>query len=65
MHSTSLNMLYVFMQVLRIKRRNYNKNEYFYKHKLCYTIYLPLEQRLNPRNYFEQEKIMIIFVQAN
>jgi hypothetical protein len=36
----NLNMLYDFMQVLKIKRKQLTKNEYFPIHILFSTIYL-------------------------
>jgi hypothetical protein len=57
-------MLYDFMQVLNSAREFYTKNHYFPKHILFTTISLLQKQRLNPRNYSEQDLIMEIFVWA-
>jgi hypothetical protein len=57
-------MLFDFMQVLISIRKNYTNNEYFYRYILFTMIYLLQEQKLNPRNYSEQEIIMSNFVQA-
>jgi hypothetical protein len=51
----SLNKLTDFMQVLNIMRNHSTKNGYFPKNILFTTIYLLQEQKLNPRNYSEQE----------
>jgi hypothetical protein len=45
-------------------RKLYTNNYYFPKHILFTMIYLLQEKNLNPRNYSEQEIILIIFVQA-
>jgi hypothetical protein len=45
-------------------RKLYTNNYYFSKHILFTMIYLLQEQNLNPRNYSEQEIILIIFVYA-
>jgi hypothetical protein len=60
----NLNMLSGFMQVLHITRKHYTKNEYFPKHIIFTIIYLLQKQKLNHRNYFEQEINMYNFVQA-
>jgi hypothetical protein len=44
-----------FIQVLNSISNHPTKNEYSSKHILVSTIYLLQEQKLNPRNYFEQE----------
>jgi hypothetical protein len=54
-----------FMQVLHSIYKHPTKNEYFSKHIAFTMIYLFQEQKLNHRNYSEQEKIMRIFVRAN
>jgi hypothetical protein len=59
-----LNMLSYFMNVLNSVRKHYTKNEYFPKHIIFTTIYLLQEQRLNPRNYFEQEINMNFFIKS-
>jgi hypothetical protein len=64
MHSMSLNKLSDFMLVLNSLRKHPTKNKYFYEHILFSTIYLLQEQRLNPRNYLEQEINMIMFLHA-
>jgi hypothetical protein len=61
----SLNRLYDFIQVLHSKTEPYTKNEYFTKHIQFTTIYLPLEQKLIPNNYYDQKINMIYFIQAN
>jgi hypothetical protein len=55
MHFMSLNMLYDFMQVLNSIRKHSTKNEYFPKHIQFTTIYLVQKQKLNHRNYSENE----------
>jgi hypothetical protein len=60
----NVNMIYDFMQVLNSIRKHPIKNEYFSKHILFSTIYLLQEQKLNIRNYSEQEIIMGSFVNA-
>jgi hypothetical protein len=60
----NLNMFYDFMQVLNIKMKHPTKNEYFSMHILFTTIYLLQTQKLNHRNYSEQEISMGNFVQA-
>jgi hypothetical protein len=42
-----------FIQVLHSKRNTSTKNEYFPKHIQFTTIYLLLEQKLIPNNYYE------------
>jgi hypothetical protein len=59
----TLIMLYYFMQVLYSARKYYTKIEYFPKHILFTTIYLLQEQKLNPRNYYEQEIYIINILQ--
>jgi hypothetical protein len=61
MYFMHLNMLSYFMNVLNSVRKHYTKNEYFPKHIIFTTIYLLQEQRLNPRNYSEQEINMNFF----
>jgi hypothetical protein len=51
----NLNMFSDFIQVLNSISNHPTKNEYSSKHILVSTIYLLQEQKLNPRNYFEQE----------
>jgi hypothetical protein len=51
----NLSMLSEFMQVLNSRRKHPTKNEYFYRQIIFTTIYLLQEQKLNPRNYSEQE----------
>ncbi len=51
-----------FMQVLHINRMHPTKNEYFSKHMVFTMIYLLQEQKLKPRNYFNQELITELFV---
>jgi hypothetical protein len=46
---------YDFIQVLSSIRKHPTKNEYFSKHILFTIIYLAQEQKLNHRNYSEQE----------
>jgi hypothetical protein len=53
-----------FMQVLNIISKHYTKNEYFPKHIQFTMVYLLQEEKLNPRNYSEQELNMDNFVQA-
>jgi hypothetical protein len=65
MHYMHLIFIYDFLHVLYSAGKLSTKNEYFSKHILFSTIYLLQEQKLNPRNYSEQEIIMTIFVQAN
>jgi hypothetical protein len=57
----SLNKLHDFIQVAYRMRKIYTNNYYFPKHILFTTIYLLQEHNLNPRNYSEQEIILIIF----
>jgi hypothetical protein len=54
MQFISLNMLYDFIQIIYSMRQYYTKVEYFSKHILFTTIYLLLEQNLNPRHYSKQ-----------
>jgi hypothetical protein len=65
MHFMNLIMLPDFIQVLYSRRKHPTKNEYFPRHILFTTIYLLQEQKLNDRNYSEQEINMGNFVQAN
>jgi hypothetical protein len=51
----NLNMFSDFIQVLNSISNHPTKNEYSSKHILVSTNYLLQEQKLNPRNYFEQE----------
>jgi hypothetical protein len=37
------------MEVLNSIRKHYTNNEYFYRHIIFTTIYLLLEQKLNPK----------------
>jgi hypothetical protein len=53
-----------FMQILNIKKKHSTKNECFPKHIPFTIIYLLQEQKLNHRNYYEQEINMRNFVQA-
>jgi hypothetical protein len=62
MQFKSLNMLPNFMKVLYIIRKHPTKNEYISKHIPSTTIYLGQEQKLNNRNYSEQEMNMGNFV---
>jgi hypothetical protein len=62
MHFMSLNKFSNFMQVLNHLRNCYTRNEHFPKHILFSTIYLLQEQKLNHRNYSEQELNMSNFV---
>jgi hypothetical protein len=64
MQFKSLNMLSYFMQVLYSIRKRYTKVGYFPEHIKFIIIYLLQEQKLNYRNYFEQEINMKIFMQA-
>jgi hypothetical protein len=59
----NLIMLFDFIQVLHIKRRLSTKDAHFSEYILFTMIYLLQEQKLNPRNCFEQEIIMSNFVQ--
>jgi hypothetical protein len=60
----SLNKLHDFKEVEYNMRKLCTNKYYFPKHILFTMIYLLQEQNLNPRNYSEQEIILIIFVQA-
>jgi hypothetical protein len=60
----SLNKLHDFIQVEYSMGKLYTNNHYLPKHILFTMIYLLQEQNLKPRNYSEQEIILIIFVQA-
>jgi hypothetical protein len=51
-----------FPQVLYSARKPPTGNKYFSKQILFSTIYLLQDQKLNPRNYFEQGINMTIFV---
>jgi hypothetical protein len=62
MHDISLNKSYDFIQVLNSIRKYYTKNEYFPKHILFSTVSLLQDQKLNPRNYSNQEINKINFV---
>jgi hypothetical protein len=64
MHDMNINKFHDFIQVAYSMGKLYTNNYYFPKHILFTTIYLLQEQNLNPRNYFEEEIILIIFVQA-
>jgi hypothetical protein len=57
-------MLSDFMRVLNCARDIYTKNHYFFNHILFTTISLVQKQRLNTRNYSNQEVIMKNFVWA-
>jgi hypothetical protein len=57
-------MLSNFMQVLNSRRKHHSKVVYFPKHILFIIIYLLQEQKLNIRNYSEQEINMRNFIQA-
>jgi hypothetical protein len=57
-------MLFDFILVLNSARDVYTKNYYFSMHILFTTTSLLQKQRLNPRNYSEQELIMKLFVRA-
>jgi hypothetical protein len=61
----NLTMLFDFMQVLNSIRKYYIKNQYFPTHILFSTIYLLQEQKLNHKNYSEQELNMVNFIHAN
>jgi hypothetical protein len=54
-------MLSDYMKVLNSKRNNPTNNEYCSRYILLTTIYLLQEQKLNPRNYSDQELNMINF----
>jgi hypothetical protein len=62
MQFINLIMLSDFMQVLNSIIKFSTKDEYFPKHIVFSTIYLLQVQKLNPRNYFEQEINMIYFI---
>jgi hypothetical protein len=64
MHFVNLIKLSDFMQVIYSKRNQPTNNEYFPKHILFTTIYLLQKQKLNPRNYSEQEINMGNFLQS-
>jgi hypothetical protein len=64
MQIKSLNMLTYFMQVLYSIRKHYTKVGYFPKYILITIIYLLQEQKLNYRNYSEQEINIRNFIQA-
>jgi hypothetical protein len=64
MRLVGLAWLFDVMQVIKSIWKHYTNNEYFYKHIIFTMIYLLQEQKLNPRNYSEQEIIMSNFVQA-
>jgi hypothetical protein len=53
----NLIMLSDYMKVLNSKKKHPTNNKYFSRHILFTIIYLLQEQKLNPRNYFEQGKI--------
>jgi hypothetical protein len=57
-------MLSDFMHVLNSIRKYYTKNEHFSKHILFSTIYLLQEQKLNHRNYSEEDINMRNFAQG-
>jgi hypothetical protein len=56
------NMLYDFIQVLKIKRKHPTKDYYFPMHILFLIVCLLLDYKLNPRNYYEQKINVINFV---
>jgi hypothetical protein len=58
----NLIMLSDFIQVLISRRKHTTKNEYFPRHIIFTTIYLLQEEKLNPKNYSEQEIDMRNFV---
>jgi hypothetical protein len=58
----NLIMLSDFIQVLISRRKHTTKNEYFTRHIIFTTIYLLQEEKLNPKNYSEQEIDMRNFV---
>jgi hypothetical protein len=60
----SLNKLSDFIHVLYSIMKHWVKNEYFPMHILFTTIYSLHEQKLNHRQYSEQEINMSNFVQA-
>jgi hypothetical protein len=60
----NLIMLSDFMQVQNSRRKYPTKNEYFPRHILFTKIYLMYEQKLNYRNYSEQEIKMNNFVRS-
>jgi hypothetical protein len=64
MRLVRLTWLYDFMQVLYSARKPPTKNLYFPMYILFTIIYLLQNQKLNPRNYFEQRINMKNFVQA-
>jgi hypothetical protein len=61
MYFMNLIMLSDFMHVLNSRKKHSTKNEYFSRHIIFTTIYLLQEQKLNPRNYSEQELNMSNF----
>jgi hypothetical protein len=60
-----LTRFYDFIQVLHSKRKPSTRNEYYPMHIQFTAIYLLLEQKLIPNNYYEQRINMIYFIQAN
>jgi hypothetical protein len=64
MRLVRLTLLNYFIQVLYRTRKHHTKNEYFPKHILFSTIYSLLGQKLNPRNYAEQDINMSNFIRA-
>jgi hypothetical protein len=60
-----LTRFYDFIQVLHNTIKTSTKNEYFYKHIQFTIIYLQLEQKFTPNNYYEQRITVIYFIQAN
>jgi hypothetical protein len=64
MHSMSLNKFSDLMQVLKSIRKQSTKTEYFSKHILFTIIYVLQKQKLNHRNYSEQNINMSHFIQA-
>jgi hypothetical protein len=65
MRFINLIMLYDFIHVLHRKSKPYTKNENLTKPIQFTTIYLLLEQKLIPNNYYDQKINMIYFIQAN
>jgi hypothetical protein len=53
-----------YMKLLNSTRKHPTNNEYFSRHILFTTMYLLQEQKLNPKNYSEQDINMSNFIQA-
>jgi hypothetical protein len=51
-----------FIYILHSARKFYTKTHHFSHYKSFSTISLRQKQRLNPRNYYKQELIMVLFV---